>query len=346
MGKRKSRNKKHSLKRIVLILVILAAVCLAFHYVQKNNIIPETFTSQNSGREENSYTSETPSSENSTGRGNTSVQQSNSSDLQNSSVEEESNETEATTSVEEAQVSVSLSDVEIPLCIASVTGENGSDHEIHSYKGYTLCYRESYEIAEWVSYTLTREELNGVTGRTDDFRSDPLISTGSASPADYKKSGFDRGHLAPAADMEWSVESVSESFLMSNMTPQAPQFNRGIWLNLESQVRKWAESFGEVTVVTGPVLEKSAREYDFIGENQVAVPEYFYKALLAKDDEGKFTAIGFIIPNKKCEGKIWDYEVTVDEIEKRTGLDFFSLLPDSIETPLESSIDFTKWESN
>ena len=170
--------------------------------------------------------------------------------------------------------------MELPLCSGS-GNIHAEDHEIHYYKGFELCYRESYEVAEWVSYTLTQEEAQNNSGRTYDFRLDPSITTGSALPSDYYKSGYDRGHLAPAADMGWSSESVSESFYMSNMTPQLPDFNRGMWKDLEGMVRQWAVRFGEVTVVTGPVLEKSAAEYSSIGKNNVSVPEFFYKALLA-----------------------------------------------------------------
>ena len=239
--------------------------------------------------------------------------------------------------------------MEIPVCAASKT-ESGAaeDHEIHTYSGFTLCYRESYEDAEWVAYVLTKAELNTVTGRSDDFRPDTKISTGSATLADYKASGYDRGHLAPAADMEWSKESCSESFLMSNMTPQSPQFNRGLWKTLEEQVRNWADSFGEVYVVTGPVLEKEASEYPSIGENKVAVPEYFYKVLMAKvdssDDYRTALAIAFILPNQKCDGDIWDYAVSIDEVESRTGLDFFSMLPDERETELEGKTELSDWK--
>ncbi len=221
---------------------------------------------------------------------------------------------------------------------------NNDDHEIHTYKGFTLCYRESYEDAEWVAYILTREELEAVTGRSNDFRPDPSITTGSADLSDYKKSGYDRGHLAPAADMEWNKESCSESFYMSNMTPQAPAFNRGMWQQLESQVRKWADRFGKVIVVTGPVLEKNAGEYKTIGANQVAVPEYFFKSILAQDSAGTTNAISFIMPNTKCEGTIWDYCVTTDEVEQRCGFDIFSFLPDEEEEKIESSVEISSWK--
>lgn len=233
----------------------------------------------------------------------------------------------------------------IPVCKGNDDdSSNNEDHEIHEYKGFTLCYRESYEDAEWVAYVLTREELKAVTGRTNDFRPDPSITTGSSDLSDYKKSGYDRGHLAPAADMEWSVESCRESFFMSNMTPQAPAFNRGMWQQLESQVRKWAEKFGKVIVITGPVLEKSAEDYPSIGANKVAVPEYFFKSILAQLEDGTAMAISFIMPNSKCEGTLWDYCVTTDEVERRCGFDLFSFLPDETESYIESSLETLNWK--
>lgn len=224
------------------------------------------------------------------------------------------------------------------------------DHELHTYAGYTLCYRESYEQSEWVAYSLTRSQLeHKVTGRTNDFRADTLISTGSAKPADYKGSGFDRGHLAPAADMAWSLKSAHDSFLMSNMSPQAPSFNRVIWKLLEEAVRNWAQQYGTIYVVTGPVLEKESNEYQSIGESEVAVPEYFYKALLvfipvyaeSNSATGEIEAYrvqcaAFIVPNKGSGKNIYKFICSVDLAEERTGLDFFANLPDEVENLAES----------
>lgn len=223
---------------------------------------------------------------------------------------------------------------------------NEHDHEVHQYSGFELCYREKYEDAEWVAYKLVRDELNTVIGRTDDFRADTKISTGSATPQDYTRSGYDRGHLAPAADMEWSEKSAHDSFLMSNMTPQAPQFNRGMWKDLEAQVRSWADRFGEVYVVTGPILEKESEKYKSIGADKVAVPEFFYKVLLTQLDDEAHTvlAAAFILPNTKCEGSIYDYVVSIDEVELRTGIDFFYLLPDDIENRIEQNADVSAWK--
>lgn len=239
--------------------------------------------------------------------------------------------------------------LEIPICVATKEpGKTHKDHEVHTYTGFELCYRESYEGAEWVAYHLTADETKAVTNRTDDFRADTKISTGSATPDDYRGSGYDRGHLAPAADMEWSIDACRDSFLMSNMSPQAGPFNRGLWKTLEEKVRDWARIFGEVWIVTGPVFEKDASSYKTIGKNKVAVPEYYYKVLVtnadSRDDYNSTIAIGFILPNDRLDGSIWDYACSIDEVEERTGLDFFSILPDAVEEKLEKLTDFPEWK--
>lgn len=225
----------------------------------------------------------------------------------------------------------------------SCPGQSGKeDHEIIIHDGFSLCYRESYEQAEWVAYIITADKLEKNAERTNDFREDFLVSTGSASPGDYKYSGYDRGHLAPAADMAYSTETMSQSFLMSNMSPQAPGFNRGIWKNLEAQVRTWAEKYNPLYVVTGPVLEEKV--YPVIGENQVVVPEYYYKVLYTPETpEGKPAMAAFIIPNESVKAPVSSFLVTVDEVEEKTGLDFFWDLEDVVENSLESEMALNPW---
>ena len=231
------------------------------------------------------------------------------------------------------------------------------DHQIRAFQYYTLCYRESYEQAEWSAYCLRDWMLQKNAKRTNDFRPDPQIEGGSATLADYKKSGYDRGHLTPAGDMVFSREAMSETFYMSNMCPQAAAFNRGIWKDLEDQVREWARLYGAAYVVSGPVLSKPASEYPFIGESKVAVPEFFYKAILVPiyedglDQTGAAAletcadviAIAFVIPNKACEGDFWRYAKSVDEAEEITGLDFFPLLEDGVENRAEAECDPRPW---
>jgi len=196
---------------------------------------------------------------------------------------------------------------------------------IRSYKGFDLGYNEASEQASWVVYVLTREEIEGGTvARTDDFRPDGSISTGSAALEDYRRSGYDRGHLAPAGDMKWDPEAMSQSFLLSNMSPQQPSFNRGIWRELEEQVRQWALEKDSVFVVTGPVLSSIENA---IGENQVGVPGYYYKIIvdLSPPQHGM---IAFLLPNQGSEGQLKDFAISVDSLEAFTGYDFFQLAPD------------------
>src|SRR5690606_14328696 len=119
---------------------------------------------------------------------------------------------------------------------------------------------------------LTRDKTTSVTKRTDNFRPDPKIASGTATNADYLRSGYDRGHLAPAADMGWSIASMSESFYFSNMSPQMPGFNRGIWSQLEKLMRTWAIEYGNIFLATGPVFSDSL---PFIGANKVSIPDYY-----------------------------------------------------------------------
>lgn len=214
-----------------------------------------------------------------------------------------------------------------------------SGKQIIRHAHFTLAYSEQYEQAVWVAYELTRAEVLQNRERSENFREDPLVISGSASPDDYRRSGFDRGHLAPAGDMGFSEQAMSESFYMSNISPQVPAFNRGIWKDLEENVRKWAVEEGSLYVVTGPVLDGSRRK---IGANKVTVPSYFYKVLL--DYRGpEIKAVGFLFPNKGSKKKLQSFAIAIDEVEKLTEIDFFSALPDSLEEALESEILLRGW---
>ncbi len=207
------------------------------------------------------------------------------------------------------------------------------------HAGYTLSYNEMHEQANWVAYELTEKETEGKYKRTNKFLVDPDISTGSATSKDYKKSGYDQGHLAPAADMGWSKTAMTESFYYSNMSPQEPSFNRGIWKKLEKQVRGWAIDNNAVYVVTGPVLTDGLPT---IGPNKVSVPTYYYKVILDYTLP-EIKAIGFIMPNAGSSEPLQSYTVTVDSVEKFTGIDFFYRLPDDQEKIIESIIDVGAW---
>ena len=214
--------------------------------------------------------------------------------------------------------------------------KNSFNGDLITHSHFSLSYVEDHEQAEWVYYKLNPILLKGSSKRTNNFRVDLKVKTGSAEISDYKKSGYDRGHLAPAADMKFSKISMSESFFMSNMSPQKPSFNRGGWKKLESLVRFWAED-SEIHIVTGGILNKSLNK---IGGNRVSVPDYFYKIIFDTHD---CKMIGFVMPNKKITHELESYIKTIDEIENLTGIDFFYDLEDHIENELESEVNVTKW---
>jgi endonuclease G len=205
--------------------------------------------------------------------------------------------------------------------------------------GYAFQYSEKHEQAFWVGYELTKKETEKAFERTDEFIPDPAVSTGTATVADYAKSGYDRGHLAPAADMGWSQQAMAESFYFSNMSPQEPGFNRGIWKNLEEQVRTWAKAYDSIYVVTGPVLKDGLVQ---LGPNGVSIPKYYYKVILDNTgDDAK--AIGFLMPNQASKEPLEKFAVSVDQVEQETGIDFFNKLPDSRENAFEKEVCIPCW---
>ena len=219
-------------------------------------------------------------------------------------------------------------------------GVPGRADTIIDRPGYALGYIEYHEQPAWVIYIMTQPEATTKAAkRTNKFRSDPEIPTGSAATGDYRRSGYDREHLAPAADMAFSGRTMADSFFMSNMSPQKPAFNRGIWKELEAQVRQFAISEGDIYVVTGPILPTT--KTITIGANKVTVPSAYYKVVYDRTAPEKM--IAFIIPNKGSKASLQQFVVTVDAVEKETGLDFFPLLPAKKQAELESTITIDAW---
>ncbi len=207
------------------------------------------------------------------------------------------------------------------------------------HQAYTLSYCEKYKQAYWVAYHLTAAETQKSFERSNKFTTDPQLSAASAENSDYKGSGFDKGHLAPAADMGWDEEVMQESFYLSNISPQAPAFNRGGWKHLEEQVRQWARDNGSVYVVTGPVFQE---DMPSVGENRVAVPGLFYKVILHYD--GAHTkGIGFLMPNQNCSRSLQQYAVPIDSVEKVARINFFPALPDDQERVVEKMVCLSCW---
>lgn len=212
--------------------------------------------------------------------------------------------------------------------------------EVVAHTYYLLCYVEGHEQPCWTAYVLDGQKLKeGHLRRTQDFREDPKVRTQSATLADYRRSGYDRGHLVPAGDFKWDSIGMSETFYLSNMSPQLHEFNAGIWEAIERTVRSWAKQKGLLVVYTGPVLRPNLKK---IGQN-VSVPDTFYKVIYTVSGR-EVQAIGFLVPHRPFpENMVARFMVSVDSVEKVTGIDFFPALPDDIEEKAESRWDKSQW---
>lgn len=211
--------------------------------------------------------------------------------------------------------------------------------QVVHHEGYSLSYHEAFEQAEWVAYELKKKQVVYTDIKRPFFEQDKAVPTKSAHWRNYKNSGYDRGHLCPAADRKYTKSAFTETFLTSNISPQEHQFNAGIWNRLEQKVRYWAKKYDGIFVVTGGILENNLKT---IGTEKVAVPKYFYKILL-DNEGGKTKIIAFLVPHKTSNKPLYEYVVSVDEIEKRTGIDFFPELEDAKENRLEAMTTYKQW---
>lgn len=205
--------------------------------------------------------------------------------------------------------------------------------------GYLLSHNNETKIPDWALERLTPDRFEGTAKRKNNFHEDDELAVGRRSElADYKSSGFDRGHQAPAADMKFDQEAMDQSFLLSNMAPQVGiGFNQHIWAHLEDQVRIWAERRQDLVVITGPIYEGNRT----IGDDKVAVPTHFYKIVY---EPARHRAIALILPNRKIKGNdLKPFVCSIDEIEERTGIDFLPQLRKSTQRAVERNVG-TLWE--
>lgn len=211
--------------------------------------------------------------------------------------------------------------------------------QIKDYEGFTVAFNAANGTPDYVAWELLGSETDGAWSRSDKFWQDPEIK-GCPESKDYSNSGYDRGHLCPAADQKWSPRAMQDCFVMANMCPQAHALNAGAWKTLEQKERLWAQRDSAIIIVAGPIYENSDKER--IGEAGVRVPGAFFKVMLAPYlPEPR--AIGFVYPNMTSPGNMQNYVMTVREVEKLTGLDFFSSLPDDVEEQLETTSSFRDW---
>jgi DNA/RNA non-specific endonuclease len=213
--------------------------------------------------------------------------------------------------------------------------------QVIRHEGYTVSYNSEYRIANWVAYELTATEAKSKkTERSNKFVSDPQVKGATAMNEDYTRSGYDRGHLAPAGDMKWSAKVMRESFYLSNICPQKPKLNRGIWKDLEEQCRLWALDNGSLLIVTGPVITGDMKR---LGKNKVAIPKSFYKVLCYYTEKG-YKGIGFLFENRDYkDNSLKSMVIPIDSVEKVTGIDFFPSIPDDQEKEMEATVDWSSW---
>lgn len=216
---------------------------------------------------------------------------------------------------------------------------NKSDKVI-VYEGFTLSYNSKTLIPNWVAYELTSYEVDGHYPRGNGFGMDLDYKGKQAMREDYSNTGWDKGHMAPAADMKWSRTAMYESFYLTNICPQDHELNGNDWLTLEKLGREWAKRFGSVYIVCGPIVGNNY--YGTIGENNVVVPDAFYKAFLVVQDH-RYHAIAFMMRNESKHHRIQEYAMTVNELEDIIGLDLFPNIDDSIEEMIESDLYFKFW---
>lgn len=220
------------------------------------------------------------------------------------------------------------------------TSPKGTPEQILKRTGYVASYNKTTLLPNWVAWHLTAERTEGSAKRSGvDFAEDTEVPEPRATDWDYYNSGYDRGHMCPAADNKWSKKAMEESFLFTNMCPQNGNLNRGDWNEMEMACRKWAKKYGDLYIVCGPILYKG--KHKTIGKNKVVVPEAFFKVVLRTGNDPQ--AIGFIYKNTSGNRPKDSYVNTVDEVERITGIDFFPSLPDNVEKNVEATADIANW---
>ena len=221
--------------------------------------------------------------------------------------------------------------------VKSVAGAEG---QIIRHENYTVSYNPQTKQSNWVSWSTSKEELASVVSRKDySFSPDPKVKIAPVTSMDYSRSGWDRGHMCPAADNKYSATAMAESFYMTNICPQNHTLNEKTWNYLETACRNWAQS-GVVYVVCGPLFNGKTTTH--IGNARVAVPDAFWKVVL-RFYKGSWKGVGFVMPNSEVSDDISQYACSINDVERLTGFDFFSTLDDSYEESVESVYDMSFW---
>ncbi|MCM1066848.1 MAG: DNA/RNA non-specific endonuclease [Muribaculaceae bacterium] len=224
-------------------------------------------------------------------------------------------------------------------CLQKVVLPDETPEITKDYTGFTVSFNPAHHLPNYVAWELTAAEAQGTVPRENKFRSDPDVY-GCATLDDYRNSGFDRGHMAPAADMKWDRQAMLDCHYLTNICPQTHSLNGGRWSTLENKCRQWAIRDSAIVIITGPVLTDVLPRA--IGQQSVSVPERFFKVLLSPFANPP-RAIAFIMPNCDNVDGLESLAVSVDQVEAITGLDFFACLPDDIENQIEAQANYRDW---
>ena len=234
-----------------------------------------------------------------------------------------------------AQQMSSIADkIEIPLPL------NKKSEQILYRKGYTVSYNKENKIPNWVAWHLTAEHASGQIRRPNNaWHEDIQVPEPRATVSDYKGSGWSRGHMCPAGDNKWNGDAMYDSFLLTNCCPQNANLNSGDWNQIEMACRRWAEQYGDIYIVCGPILFN--QEHETIGPNKVVVPEAFFKVILCL--KGNPKGIGFIRRNTDTSRRKDLYVNSIKEVERITGITFFPLLPNNVSEAVKSNANLKDW---
>lgn len=208
--------------------------------------------------------------------------------------------------------------------------------------GYTTSYNPETRCPNWVAWHLTAARTEGPYKRDGiPYAEDEEAKYPRQTTDDWqgRQKGYDHGHMCPAGDCKWDREAMRQTFLLTNMCPQNSNLNRGDWQELEDRCRGWARHYGDLYIVCGPLYTHTP--HTKMGSSLVSIPDAFFKVVLRLGKRP--AALGFIYANEQCNNRLSHYVKTVDEVEELTGMDFFSLLPDSIENHIEAEADISKW---
>lgn len=238
---------------------------------------------------------------------------------------------------EEVDSKTSLPDSIINMLM--VTMPDSIESQLLTRKAYITSYNQRLKQPNWVAWHLTAEHTEGPYHRMANFHEDEQVPAPRAMLEDYRGSGWSRGHMCPAGDNKWDSKAMYESFALTNVCPQDASLNSGLWNSIEIDCRRWAKKYGDVYIICGPIFLN--KKHETIGRNAVTVPEAFFKVVLCMN--GKPKGMGVVVRNNDGTKKRDLYYNSIDQVERITGMDFFSALPDELEHTVEAETDMAQW---